>query len=42
MGIAVTSLTATIAEHSAELRARHDSLRLPDALALATRTGTSY
>lgn len=36
MGIAVTPLTATIAEHAAELRARHDRLRLPDAIVLAT------
>ena len=36
MGITVASLTAPIAEHAAELRARHDSLRLPDALVLAT------
>jgi predicted nucleic acid-binding protein len=36
MGIAVVPLTAAIAERAAELRARHDALRLPDALALAT------
>ena len=36
MGITVASLTAPIAERAAELRARHDSLRLPDALVLAT------
>ena len=36
MGITVVPLTALIAEHAAELRARHDSLRLPDALVLAT------
>lgn len=36
MGIAVTPLTPTIAEHSAELRARHGRLRLPDAIVLAT------
>jgi predicted nucleic acid-binding protein len=36
MGIKVTPLTEAIAEHAAELRARHDWLRLPDALVLAT------
>ena len=36
MGIAVVPLTAPIAERAAELRARHESLRLPDALVLAT------
>jgi predicted nucleic acid-binding protein len=36
MGITVVPLTAPIAECAAELRARHDSLRLPDALVLAT------
>ena len=36
MGITVVPLTAPIAERAAELRARHDSLRLPDALVLAT------
>jgi predicted nucleic acid-binding protein len=36
MGITVVALTAPIAERAAELRARHDSLRLPDALVLAT------
>jgi predicted nucleic acid-binding protein len=36
MGITVVPLTAPIAERAAELRARHDALRLPDALALAT------
>jgi predicted nucleic acid-binding protein len=36
MGIAVVPLTAPIAERAAELRARHDSLRLADALVLAT------
>jgi predicted nucleic acid-binding protein len=35
MGIAVVPLTAPIAERAAELRARHESLRLPDALVLA-------
>jgi predicted nucleic acid-binding protein len=36
MGIAVVSLTDTIAERAAELRARHERLRLPDAIVLAT------
>ena len=36
MGITVTPLTAPIAERAAELRARHDRLRLPDAMVLAT------
>lgn len=36
MGIAVTPLTAAIAERAAELRAAHDRLRLPDAIVLAT------
>lgn len=36
MGIVVVALTAAIAERAAERRARHDTLRLPDALALAT------
>jgi predicted nucleic acid-binding protein len=36
MGIAVVPLTGPIAEHAAELRAAHGSLRLPDALVLAT------
>jgi predicted nucleic acid-binding protein len=36
MGITVVSLTDTIAERAAELRARHDGLRLPDAIVLAT------
>jgi predicted nucleic acid-binding protein len=36
MGIKVTPLTAAIAEHAAELRARHERLRLPDAIVLAT------
>lgn len=36
MGITVVPLTAPIAERAAELRARHNSLRLPDALVLAT------
>lgn len=36
MGITVVSLTDTIAERAAELRARYDRLRLPDAIVLAT------
>jgi predicted nucleic acid-binding protein len=36
MGITVVSLTDTIAECAAELRARHRQLRLPDAIVLAT------
>jgi predicted nucleic acid-binding protein len=36
MGITVTPLTDTIAEQAAELRARHERLRLPDAIVLAT------
>jgi predicted nucleic acid-binding protein len=36
MGITVVPLTDTIAERAAELRARHDRLRLPDAIVLAT------
>jgi len=36
MGITVVSLTDTIAERAAELRARHTRLRLPDAIVLAT------
>jgi predicted nucleic acid-binding protein len=32
MGIEVAPLTATMAEHAAELRARHQRLRLPDAI----------
>jgi predicted nucleic acid-binding protein len=36
MGITVVPLTDTIAERGAELRARHDRLRLPDAIVLAT------
>ncbi|HEY7961782.1 MAG TPA: PIN domain-containing protein [Solirubrobacteraceae bacterium] len=35
MGIAIAALTATMAEQAAELRARHPSLRLPDAIVLA-------
>ena len=36
MGISVEPLTAKIAETAAALRARHDRLRLPDAIVLAT------
>ena len=36
MGIAVTPLTATIAESAAQLRAARDRLRLLDAIVLAT------
>lgn len=36
MGIAVSPLDARTAERAAELRARHDRLRLPDAMVLAT------
>lgn len=36
MGITIVALKATIAERAAELRARHERLRLPDAIVLAT------
>lgn len=36
MGISVTEMTAAIAERAAELRARLDRLRLPDAIVLAS------
>jgi predicted nucleic acid-binding protein len=36
MGITILPLTETIAELAAELRARHERLRLPDAIVLAT------
>jgi predicted nucleic acid-binding protein len=36
MGIDVAPLTSAMAEHAAKLRAQHDSLRLPDAIVLAT------
>lgn len=36
MGIAVAPLDAETAEQAATLRARHDRLRLPDAMVLAT------
>jgi len=35
MGITVAPLTATMAEHAAELRVLHGRLRLPDAMILA-------
>jgi predicted nucleic acid-binding protein len=35
MGITVTPLTERMAERAAELRARHERLRLPDAMVLA-------
>jgi predicted nucleic acid-binding protein len=35
MGISVAPLTATVAERAAELQARHQRLRLPDAIVLA-------
>jgi predicted nucleic acid-binding protein len=41
MGITVTPLTAAIAEQAAELRARHERLRLPDAIVLATARESS-
>jgi predicted nucleic acid-binding protein len=36
MGIAITPMTAAIAETAAQLRSRHHRLRLPDAIVLAT------
>lgn len=36
MGIGITPMTAEIAELAAELRAKHDRLRLPDAIVIAT------
>jgi predicted nucleic acid-binding protein len=36
MGITIVSLTDTIVERAAELRARHSRLRLPDAIVFAT------
>jgi predicted nucleic acid-binding protein len=35
MGIRIAPLTAAMAERAAELRARHERLRLPDAIVLA-------
>jgi predicted nucleic acid-binding protein len=35
MGIGIAPLTATMAERAAEVRVRHKSLRLPDAIVLA-------
>jgi predicted nucleic acid-binding protein len=40
MGITIVSLTDTIAERAAELRARHSRLRLPDAIVFATAQET--
>jgi predicted nucleic acid-binding protein len=39
MGIVIAPLTQTVAERAAELRARHERLRLPDAMVLATALG---
>lgn len=36
MGLTIAPLTASIAERAAELRARHERLRLPDAIVLAS------
>jgi len=36
MGISVTPMTTEIAERAASLRAQHETLRLPDAIVLAT------
>jgi len=36
LGIRIEPLTSEVADRAATLRARHDSLRLPDALVLAT------
>jgi predicted nucleic acid-binding protein len=36
MGIVIERLTARAAERAAELRARHERLRLPGAIVLAT------
>lgn len=36
MGLTIMPLTAPIAEHAAELRARHERLRLPEAIVLAS------
>lgn len=36
MGVTVAPLTVPVAECAAELRARHERLRLPDAIVLAT------
>jgi predicted nucleic acid-binding protein len=36
MGISIVPLNQTTGEHAAELRARHNGLRLPDAIVLAT------
>lgn len=36
MGITIVAMSEPIAERAAELRAKHDRLRLPDAIVLAT------
>jgi predicted nucleic acid-binding protein len=36
MGVTVVEMTERIAERAAEIRARHDRLRLPDAIVLAS------
>lgn len=36
MGLEITPLTSEVAEQAAQLRARHERLRLPDAMVLAT------
>jgi predicted nucleic acid-binding protein len=36
MGITIVQMSQSIAERAAELRAKHDRLRLPDAIVLAT------
>jgi predicted nucleic acid-binding protein len=36
MGITVVAMSQTISERAAEIRARHERLRLPDAIVLAT------
>ncbi len=41
MGISVTPLTAKVAEQAAELRARYERLRLPDAIVFATARALS-
>jgi predicted nucleic acid-binding protein len=39
MGIEVVAMTQLIAERAAELRAKHEHLRVPDAIVLATAHG---
>jgi predicted nucleic acid-binding protein len=36
MGITIVAMTQAVTEHAADLRAKHDRLRLPDAIVLAT------